>query len=84
MSRERSSEKSNRLAKASDDMQNLKEMLTSLKEESEARGLNINKKKTNVMVFRKIKTNPKCDLYCDLYTVEDLNRFKSLTIKGAF
>ena len=49
----------------SDNERNLQEMLISLKNESEVRGLHINKKKTRLMVFSKSKTIPTCNIYLE-------------------
>jgi len=43
----------------------LENLLHILKEESEIRGLNINRKKTKLMVFSKNKISPKCKITLD-------------------
>ena len=49
----------------SDNERNLQELLISLKNESEVRGLHINKKKTRLMVFSKSTTIRTCNIYLE-------------------
>ena len=62
----------------SDDEQNLQEMIVSLKNESEVRGLNINKQKTKLMVFSKSRNVPKCNIYLDNEKIKQVQEFEYL------
>jgi len=62
----------------SDDEQNLQEMLVSLKNESEVRGLTINKKKTKLMVFSKNRNIPTCNIYLDNEKIKQIQEFEYL------
>ena len=56
----------------------LEHLLANLKDESEKRGLFINKKKTKVMVFSKNKVNPKCEIVLDGEVLQQSNSFEYL------
>ena len=62
----------------SDNERNLQEMLISLKNESEVRGLHINKKKTRLMVFSKSKTIPTCNIYLENEKIKQVQEFEYL------
>ena len=62
----------------SDDEQNLQEMLVSLKKESKVGGLNINKKKTKLMVFSKNRNIPICNIYLYNEKIEQIREFEYL------
>ena len=62
----------------SDDEQNLQEMIVSLKNESEVRGLNINKQKTKLMVFSKSRNVPTCNIYLDNEKIKQVQEFEYL------
>ena len=66
------------LARKKVDLENL---LHILKEESEIRGLNINRKKPKLMVFSKNKISPKCKITLD---DEELQQVESFTILEVF
>ena len=59
--------------------ENLRELLQALKEESEKRGLNINKKKTKIMVFSKKETPPTCKIILE----EELELVSSFDYLGS-
>ncbi|XP_069990632.1 uncharacterized protein [Penaeus vannamei] len=63
------------LARSKADLENL---LYILKEESEIRGLNINKKKTKLMVFSKNKIPPKCKSTLDDEELQQVENFSYL------
>ena len=58
--------------------EDLHKLLQILKEESEKRGLNINKKKTKIMVFSKQQTTPKCKIIMDGEELEHIEHFNYL------
>jgi len=62
----------------SDNERNLQEMLISLKNESEVRGLHINKKKTRLMVFSKSKTILTCNIYLENEKIKQVQEFEYL------
>ena len=62
----------------SDDEHNLQEMIVSLKNESEVRGLNINKQKTKLMVFSKSRSIPTCNIYLDNEKIKQVQEFEYL------
>ena len=63
------------LARNKVDLENL---LHILKEESEIRGLNINRKKTKLMVFSKNKISPKCKITLDDEELQQVESFNYL------
>ena len=63
------------LARIKVDLENL---LHILKEESEIRGLNINRKKAKVMVFSKNKISPKCKITVDDEELQQVESFNYL------
>ena len=56
----------------------LENLLHILKEESEIRGLNINRKKTKLMVFSKNKISPKCKITLDDEELQQVESFNYL------
>ena len=56
----------------------LEKLLHVLKEESEIRGLNINRKKTKIMVFSKSKISPKCRITLDDEELQQVESFNYL------
>lgn len=62
----------------SEDKEDLQELLEDLRIESEARGLNINKKKTKVRVFRKSKTIPTCNFKINDEGLKQVHQFDYL------
>ena len=63
------------LARNKVDLENL---LHILKEESEIRGLNINRKKTKLLVFSKNKISPKCKITLDDEELQQVECFNYL------
>ena len=61
-----------------DNVHDLQLMLTSLHEESQKRGLNINRKKTKIMVVSKKKDNPKVKIYINNEELEQIEQFNYL------
>ena len=62
----------------SDDEQNFQETIVTLKNESEVRGLNINKQKTNLMVFSKSRNVPTCNIYLGNEKIKQVQEFEYL------
>ena len=62
----------------SDDEQNLQEMIVSLKNESEVRGLNISKQKTKLMVFSKSRNVPTCNIYLNNEKIKQVQELEYL------
>ena len=64
----------------SDEEQSLHEMLVSLKNETEVRGLNISKKKTKLMVFSKSRSVPTWNIYLENRKIKQIPEFEHFGI----